>query len=116
MRETPSDRDGSPGRDGPGLDAVPEGDVLMIRRSLALLLLLLTLAPALSWAGPRRPEPRDEAVKGRFLPTLWSFVKALWEENGGSLDPDGQPRPNEGGSLDPSGSRGDTGSDLDPDG
>ena len=87
-----------------------------VRRLLAVLLLLLTLAPALSWAGQRSPESRDEAVQGRFLPTLWSFVKALWEENGGSLDPDGQPRPNEGSDLDPSGSRTDTGSDLDPDG
>ena len=66
-----------------------------------LLLLLLTLAPALSWAGPRRPEPREEAVKGRFLPTLWSFVKALWEEDGELAGPErpaaaergGQPRP-----------------------
>jgi hypothetical protein len=102
------------------MDAVPEGDVLMpridVRRLLAALLLLLTLAPALSWAGQRGPEPRDEAVKGRFLPTLWSFVKALWEENGSSLDPRGQPRPNEGSSLDPSGSTGDEGSDLDPSG
>jgi len=96
------------------MDAVPEGDVFMprIRRSLALLLLLLTLAPAISWAGP----PRDEAVKDTFLLKLWSFVKTLWEEEGGSLDPDGQPRPNNGGSLDPNGSTADTGSDLDPDG
>ena len=98
-----------------GLDAVPERDVLMppIRRWLALSLLLLTLAPALSWAGPRRQEPRKEAVREGFLPTLWTFVKALWEESGGSLDPSGEPRPNEGSSLDPSG---DSGSSLDPDG
>ncbi|MEA2558705.1 MAG: hypothetical protein QOH06_209 [Acidobacteriota bacterium] len=81
-----------------------------------MLFLLLTLAPALSWAGPRRPEPREEAARGRFLPTLWTFVKALWEEEGGSLDPDGQPRPNEGGSLDPSGSTADEGGFIDPDG
>ena len=55
-------------------------------------------------------------MTGRFLPTLWSFVKALWEENGGSLDPDGQPQPTNGSSLDPSGSTKDEGSDLDPDG
>lgn len=87
-----------------------------IRRWLALSVLLLTLAPALSWAGPRRPEPREEAVTGRFLPTLWSFVKALWEEEGGSLDPSGEPRPTNGSDLDPSGSRADEGSSLDPDG
>jgi hypothetical protein len=97
-----------------GLDAVPEGDVFMprIRRSIALLLLLLILAPVLSWAGP----PRDEAVKDTFLLKLWSFVKTIWEANGGSLDPDGQPRPSEGGSLDPDGSTADEGSDLDPSG
>jgi hypothetical protein len=100
------------------MDAVPEGDVFMprISRLLAALLLLLTLAPALSWAGPHGPEPREEAVKGRFLPTLWSFVKALWEEEGSSLDPSGQPRPNEGSSLDPDGSTADNGSSLDPNG
>ncbi len=87
-----------------------------VRRTFAVLLLLLTLAPALSWAGPRGPEPREEAVMGRLLPKLWSFVKALWEENGSSLDPNGQPRPNEGSSLDPSGSTADEGSDLDPSG
>ena len=87
-----------------------------IRRSLALLLLLLTLAPALSWAAPRRSEPREEAVRGRFLPTLWTFVKALWEEEGSSLDPSGQPRPNNGSSLDPNGGTADNGSDLDPSG
>jgi hypothetical protein len=83
-----------------------------IRRSLALLLLLLTLAPALSWAGP----PRDEAVKDTFLLKLWSFVKTIWEANGASLDPNGEPRPTNGSSLDPSGSNTDNGSDLDPDG
>ena len=84
-----------------------------VRRLLAVLLLLLTLAPALSWAGPRRPEPREETAMGRFLPALWTFVKGLWEETGGSLDPSGEPRPGEGSSLDPSG---DNGSSLDPDG
>jgi len=89
-----------------------------VRRILAALLLVLTLTPALSWAGQRKPEPRGEAfiLKGSFLPAFWSFVKALWEEEGSSLDPDGKPRPNEGSSLDPSGSRTDEGSDLDPDG
>lgn len=86
-----------------------------VRRLTALLLLLLTLMPALSWAGPRT-EPRDETGKGRLLTTLWSFVKAVWEQEGSSLDPDGQPRPNEGSDLDPNGNTADEGSDLDPDG
>lgn len=89
-----------------------------VRRILAVLLLVLTLAPALSWAAERRIEPRDETVilKGRLLPAIWSFLRALWEEEGPSLDPSGQPRPNEGSDLDPNGSTVDAGSDLDPDG
>ncbi len=89
-----------------------------VRRILAVLLLILGLTPALSWAAERRREPQDGAVilKGKLLPALWGFLRAVWEEGGGSLDPDGQPRPNEGSSLDPSGSTTDEGSDLDPDG
>lgn len=55
-------------------------------------------------------------MKGRFLDKLWSFVKALWEENGGSLDPDGEPRPTNGSDLDPDGSTADEGGFIDPDG
>lgn len=89
-----------------------------VRRILAMLLLILGLTPALSWAAERRTEPRDRAaiLKGRLLPTMWRFLRAMWEEEGPSLDPDGQPRPNEGGSLDPSGSTADTGGSLDPNG
>lgn len=43
-------------------------------------------------------------------------LTAVWAENGGSLDPSGQPRPNEGSSLDPDGSTADEGGSLDPDG
>ncbi|HWM90625.1 MAG TPA: hypothetical protein VN493_07650 [Thermoanaerobaculia bacterium] len=88
------------------------------RRILAVLLLVLTLTPALSWAGEGRPEPRDEVVilRGRLLPALWGFLRSVWEREGSSLDPSGQPRPNGGSSLDPSGSTTDTGSDLDPSG
>lgn len=89
-----------------------------VRRTLALLLLVLTLTPALSWAGERRPEPRDEVVilRGRLLPALWGFLRSVWEREGSSLDPNGQPRPNEGSSLDPSGSTADEGASLDPNG
>ena len=89
-----------------------------VRRILAVLLLVLTLTPALSWAGERRAEPRGEVVipGGRLLPALWGFLRSVWEKEGSSLDPSGQPRPNNGSDLDPSGSRADTGSDLDPDG
>ena len=69
-----------------------------VRRILVVLLLTLTLAPALSWAAERRTEPRDGAVilKSRLLPAMWRFLRAVWEEEGPSLDPDGQPRPPEG--------------------
>ncbi|MFL6291338.1 MAG: hypothetical protein ACJ759_10625 [Thermoanaerobaculia bacterium] len=89
-----------------------------VRRTLAVLLLVLTLTPALSWAGERRPEPRDEVVilESRLLPAMWRFLGSVWEKTGSSLDPSGEPRPNEGASLDPNGSTADAGSDLDPSG
>ena len=101
------------------MEAVPEGDVFMridVRRIVAILLLLLTLTPALSWAGQREPEAWVPSAKGWLLSTLWSFVTSVWEEEGGSLDPSGLPRPGEGSSLDPSGNSADEGSDLDPNG
>ena len=85
-----------------------------VRRIVAALLLVLALAPTLSWAGQRGP--RDESGKGWLLSTLRSLVTSIWEEEGGSLDPDGQPRPTEGGSLDPNGSSTDEGGFIDPDG
>jgi hypothetical protein len=64
-------------------------------RFTAIFLLLLALAHALAGA-----------------PAL----TAVWEMEGSSLDPNGQPRINEGSSLDPSGATADTGSSLDPSG
>jgi hypothetical protein len=64
-------------------------------RFTAIFLLLLVLAQAL--AGP-------------------PILTAIWEREGSSLDPNGQPRPNEGGSLDPDGSTADNGGSLDPSG
>ncbi|HET9227756.1 MAG TPA: hypothetical protein VFR31_13870 [Thermoanaerobaculia bacterium] len=87
-----------------------------VRRIVAILLLLLTLTPALSWAGQREPEVWVPSVKGWLLSTLWSFMTSVWEEEGGSLDPNGQPRPNSGSSLDPNGSSADEGGFIDPDG
>ena len=86
-----------------------------VRRLLALLLLLLILTPVLSWA-EQPTEPRNQAARGRLLTTLWNFVKAAWEQEGASLDPDCQPRPNGGASLDPDGSTADEGGFIDPDG
>lgn len=65
-------------------------------RFTTIFLLLLVLARALAGT-----------------PTL----TAIWEMEGSSLDPNGQPRPNEGSSLDPSGQpRTDNGGSLDPSG
>lgn len=64
-------------------------------RFTAIFLLLLVLARALA-----------------ETPTL----TAIWEMEGSSLDPSGQPRPTEGSSLDPNGSTADTGGSLDPNG
>lgn len=65
-------------------------------RFTAIFLLLLALAQALAGT-----------------PAL----TAIWEMEGSSLDPSGQPRTDEGGSLDPSGQpRTDEGGSLDPDG
>ena len=101
------------------MDAVPKGNVQMIRidvrRILAVLLLLLTLTPTLSWAG-QCEEPRGEFLKSGLLTRLWSFVRVIWEQEGASLDPNGQPGLDEGGSLDPNGGTSDSGSSLDPNG
>ena len=64
-------------------------------RFTTIFLLLLVLARALAGT-----------------PTL----TAIWEMEGPSLDPDGQPRLHNGGSLDPSGSTADEGGSLDPNG
>ena len=89
-----------------------------VRRIVAVLLLVLTLAPAISWAAERRIVPLDRAVvlKSRLLPARWGFLRAVWDEEGSSLDPDERSRPNEGGSPDPDGSTTDEGSVLDQSG
>jgi hypothetical protein len=51
-----------------------------------------------------------------LLLALTPTLTAVWEEEGSSLDPSGQPRPHEGSSLDPDGSTVDTGGSLDPNG
>lgn len=91
-------------------------------RRIAAVLLLLTLAPALSWAGMRTEDavaPREgvSSVGRSLLSAFWSFFKGVWEAEGGSIDPDGQPHPNNGSDLDPDGrATPDNGSDLDPNG
>lgn len=76
-------------------------------RPVALLLLAsLLLAPA-AFAGELRPdrhatEKKDTGTLRTALLSFWSDIAALWEKEGSSLDPFGQPKP-EGSSLDPFG-------------
>jgi hypothetical protein len=91
------------------------------RRIAGCLLVVLLLAPAFAGAVERRsdgpaPKERVSLWQGRLLPALWGLLTRIWEENGSSLDPSGQPRPDEGSSLDPSGSTADEGGSLDPSG
>jgi hypothetical protein len=51
-----------------------------------------------------------------LLLALTPTLTTIWETEGASLDPDGQPRPHEGSSLDPNGSRAEEGGSLDPSG
>jgi hypothetical protein len=87
------------------------------RRIAGFLLLVLLLAPAFAGAAERHsdraPAPREQVSPWH---AVWSILARIWEAAGSSLDPNGQPRPDNGGSLDPSGSTADEGSSLDPDG
>lgn len=95
---------------------MPRNDV---RRSVAVVLLVACVfTPTLSWSAERRSEGRGEITipTGRLLPAFWNLLRSMWAEEGGSLDPSGQPRSDEGSSLDPDGLKADEGSDIDPDG
>jgi hypothetical protein len=77
------------------------------------LITLIFLSPALALAQPKGPDvlsaaERHEATPGR-LSQLWNLLSALWSETGSILEPDGGPKP-------ASGSSGDNGSGLDPNG
>jgi hypothetical protein len=82
-----------------------------VRVPVLLLLVLLAAAPA--WAGVRSA-PAETAGAGfaalwNRLPAVWSLVQSVWEKTGGSIDPIGEPQPQEdtstdnGGSIDPIG-------------
>ena len=80
-------------------------------RSMALLLLVgtLLLPSQVSAKEPRARERRSArqplTALWNVLPEAWSLLKSVWEGEGSSLDPFGQPRPNEGSSLDPFGGK-----------
>ncbi len=78
-------------------------------RSMPLLLLVGTLLlPPLASAEEVRTKERHSARQSftslwNAFPEAWTLLKSVWEGEGSSLDPFGQPKPN--GSLDPFGGR-----------
>jgi hypothetical protein len=78
-------------------------------RSVALLLLVGTLLlPSLASAEEFRTKERRSTHHNftalwNAFPEAWTLLKRVWEGEGSSLDPFGQPKPN--GSLDPFGGR-----------
>jgi hypothetical protein len=86
----------------------------MPKRLFAVLLALTLFLPTLAAARPLHTEPsarptaeRSEAVRG-LLAQLRDLLSVLWAENGSGLEPNG--------AHITSGTSGDTGSGLDPDG
>jgi hypothetical protein len=77
----------------------------MSKRLFVVLLALILLLPTLAAAQPTAE--RSEAGRG-LLAQLRDLLSVLWAENGSGLDPDG--------AHITSGSTGDTGSVLEPDG
>lgn len=81
-----------------------------IRRAALLLAAFVLFATAPSEAhepsGQKRKSPRQGLIDSalRAIPDAWAaLLKAAWAEEGSSLDPFGNPKPDEGSSLDPFG-------------
>jgi len=91
----------------------------LFRRAFALFLPALLLLAGTAFAAPARRETA-RIQPASAVSCLWNALARLWEKNGSSLDPDGQPRTGQGaeagGSLDPSGAPNEEGSSLDPSG
>lgn len=83
----------------------------MVRSRLtrvSVLFLLAALAAVPAQAGVR-PAPSEAAGPGLAalwdeLPSVWALVRSVWEKEGSSIDPIGEPRPQEDGSTDNGGS------------
>jgi hypothetical protein len=88
-------------------------------RCMVAVIVTLCLTPAVAQAGARsgergKPRPAASRIQERegVVLTLWHGLVSLFEKNGASIDPNGQPSPgtgnavgtNEGASIDPSGS------------
>lgn len=79
-----------------------------VRTAALLLLVTALLLPSLVVAkeqpAAERPLPRKTLTTlWNALPKAWTLFKSLWEREGSSLDPFGEPKPSEGSSLDPFG-------------
>jgi hypothetical protein len=97
----------------------PKGDPVMsgkIRTTALVLILAGLLAPA-AYALPRGaafPVTHRDGLTA----VLWSWlsrVTAIWEKEGSSMDPNGQPQSDAGSQMDPNGQPKE-GSQMDPDG
>lgn len=88
-------------------------------RCMVAMILALCLAPAVAQAGVSsgergKPKPAASRVQDRegVVLALWHSLMGLFEKNGNSIDPSGQPAPstgndpgtNNGASIDPNGS------------
>jgi hypothetical protein len=84
------------------------------------MVLTLSLVPTVAQAGGRgsskgesKPAVSRVQERGGVFQALWRGLTSLFEKEGGSIDPSGQPRPgtsnsgtDNGGSIDPSGTPG----------
>lgn len=83
-----------------------------IRRAtlLAVVCVLFSAIPSQAREPRREERSRQEGLVRaalRAIPDAWSaLLRAVWDEEGSSLDPFGSPKPNEGSSLDPFGHSG----------
>jgi ABC-type arginine transport system permease subunit len=81
-----------------------------VRKVVLLLLVAVLLLPPLARAKENRARERTSPRQSfttlwRAVPEVWTLFKSIWEKEGSSLDPFGQPKPNEGSSLDPFGGK-----------
>jgi hypothetical protein len=76
---------------------------------IALAFLFPALAKALPKGETGPPAAERQEATPRRLSQLWSLLSALWAETGSILEPNGEPKPT-------TGSSGDTGAGLEPNG
>lgn len=93
------------------------------RRSLAVVILGLTLAAPCAWAAETRNQPESGTVRPadsaaqatwEFFSRIWSLLADTWRKNGCSLDPFGFCTTSPGGSTPITSA--DNGCDVDPNG